>query len=75
MNCWEDLFIQRYKSKNILIKEQQVSEQNRSPNHGTNRTRHEITQRKKPRQGNQEHAEHRHQPQGETTTEVRHTSG
>ena len=28
MNCWEDLFIQHYKSKNILIEQQQIPEQN-----------------------------------------------
>jgi hypothetical protein len=28
MNCWEDLFVQHYKSKNILVEEQQIPEQN-----------------------------------------------
>ena len=45
------------------------------PNHRANRKRHGITQGKEPTQDTQEHAAHLHQPQGETTTEARHTSG
>jgi hypothetical protein len=48
MNCWEDLLIPHYKSKNILIEEQKILVQNpmfklARCDHGTNRTRHGMT--------------------------------